>query len=128
MIDVKKLMTKILDKLITKSWTPTISRTSGGTVSNVVGRRCGNVVTLRFTVKYSTSVNPTSSSRDVFVGTLTNSDYCPPFATFAPTYFGNVPIICQLTAAGGITCRVTGTQAVTVSSGCTFALTYIVDD
>ena len=125
MIDVKKLMTKILDKLTTKSWTPTISRTSGGTVSNVLGRRCGNVVTLRFVVTYSTSV---SAGSNVFVGKLTNSGYIPPFATFASTYYGGVPLVCQLGASGNITCRVTGSQAVTISDGCTFALTYIVDD
>lgn len=125
MIDVKKLMTKILDKLTTKSWKPTISRTSGGTVSSLAGRKYGNVVTLRFIVTYSTSV---SAGGNVFVGKLTNSGYTPPFATFASTYYGGVPLVCQLAGSGNITCRVTGSSAVTISDGCTFALTYIVDD
>lgn len=109
--------------LSTTTWTPSITRSSGGTLSSLVGRKYGNVVTLRFVVTYSTSV---SAGSNVFVGNLTNSAYIPPFATFASTYYGGVPLVCQLGADGKITCRVTGSSAVTISSGCTFGLTYIV--
>lgn len=110
--------------LSTSSWTPSITRTSGGTLSSLVGRRYGKVVTLRFILKYSTSV---SAGSNAFVGTLTNSGYIPPFATFASTYYAGVPLVCQLENSGKITCRVTGSNAVTLSTGCSFGLTYIVD-
>lgn len=110
--------------LATSSWAPSITRTSGGTLSSLTGRRYGKVVTLKFVLKYSTSV---SAGSNAFVGTLTNSGYTPPFATFASTYYVGVPLVCQLESSGKITCRVTGSNAVTLSTGCTFSLTYIVD-
>ena len=109
--------------LSTTSWTPSITRSSGGTVSSLAGRRYGNVVTLKFVLTYSTSV---SAGSNAFVGKLTNSGYIPPFATFASTYYSGVPLVCQLESSGKITCRVTGSNAVTLSTGCTFGLTYII--
>lgn len=110
--------------LSTTSWTPSITRSSGGTVSTLAGRKYGNVVTLKFIVTYSTSV---TAGNNVFTGKLTNSEYIPPFATFASTYYGGVPLVCQLDGSGNITCRVVGSSAVTISSGCSFGLTYIID-
>ena len=103
---------------------PSISATTGTRIS-ATGARYGKVITIQLVFRKTSS---TSSGSNIFVGTLNDADYRPPFSVTGSTYYGSAALIGLLESSGAITIRNASNAAVTInnSNSATITFTYVV--
>lgn len=124
MLDVKKLLTKILDTLRTKQLAPTISVTTGTTVRYRI-RRFGNVVTLYFTVRNTAS---TAVGGYIYQANISGIPFPVDWATTA-VYYGARPLVASFSYTGLLSLRNTYSAAVAMGANdsVSFSITYVID-
>ena len=131
MLDVKKLLTKMLTQISTLNsrttvTTPSISiSTSTGTLVTTNIRKQGNVVQLRLTVRNSSSV---AAGGNVFTGTISTTALRPVIGVTGGGFYGSHAINGTIGADGGITIRNASSTAVSITGSNTVSVnfTYIV--
>lgn len=127
MLDVKALLTKILQKLasISTVTTPTISITaSTGTLQGHTIRKYGNIVQLHIQVKKTSA---TSSGSNVFQGTISTAALRPRMITTSATYLGAYSLPATIGTDGLITVRnATASSLAAMTSNANVSFTYIV--
>lgn len=122
MLDLKALLSKILQKLTMQTWTPSITRTGGASISKIRGYKYGDIINITFTLTYTTSV---AGGSNVFTGTLNSSSYYPQAPVCGVGYYGKASVVAQINTNGAITVRNASSSAITLSSGTTISVTYI---
>ena len=127
MLDIKKLLTKVLQKLseISTVTTPTISiSTSTGSLQSYTIRRCGNIVQLHIQVRKTTA---TASGSNVFQGTISTAALRPRMITTSATYLGAYSLPATIGTDGLITVRnATASSLAAMTSNANVSFTYIV--
>lgn len=124
MLDAKKLLSKILNKLVVTTPSISISTSTGTLVSSQV-RRCGNIVQLYIQVRNNSSV---ASGGNVFVGTINTVELRPLLPISSGSYYGAHAITGILSSTGSITIRNASSSAVSITGTNVenIAFTYIV--
>ena len=127
MINVKVLLTKILNKLTVT--TPTISITDTlGTITEVGIRQYGNVVTMKITTQRSTS---TASGANYYEGTINTTSLRPPFMVTSGTFYGGYSLPATIDLDGNIRIRNANSASLAAVTGTnntvTVSFTYIVE-
>ena len=105
MLNVKKVLTKILESLAVTTPTVTITA-STGTVAETRCKKVGNIVELSIGVKKSTATNAGSN---VFEGTVP-SGFRPEELTNGVGYYGSCVGIGQILTTGALSVRIAGAQ------------------
>lgn len=112
MLDVKALLTKILQTLAVEEKTISITR-STGTLANAVAYRCGKIVNLQVTVYNTSSI---SAGSDIFVGQINTTDLIPPSVASGSSYWGSHSIGGTISTGGRIVVRNASPSAFATSS------------
>lgn len=112
MLDIKKLLTKILVKMTVKQVTHTLTASTGIKVSSTMWQY-GNVIRLHIGFRNTSSV---SVGNNFFVGTLSNAPLPTSNNANGCCFYGTSSIMGQLTKEGVVTCRNCGKDAVNIGS------------
>lgn len=120
MLNVKKLLAKILDSLAPAAGTTTIT-TSTGTLNSHQIIRCGKIRSLRLEVSKSSA---TSAGSNLFAGTITNAKDIPKAYATGCGYYQSSAGIMQVETTGDITVRIVGAQ-LAANSKMWISVTYI---
>lgn len=97
---------------------------NGSTCDYANLKRYGNVVTIYAKFTCSTAAGTSTSNRDIFTGTMNNSNY-PPNDVEAFAYYGTSAIGLRITPQGVVTVRNASGGSVTISDSIFFSVTYV---
>ena len=97
---------------------------SGSTCDYAHLKRYGNVVTIYAKFTCATQAGTSTSNRDIFTGTMNNSNY-PPYDVEAFSYYGTSAIGLRITPQGAVTVRNASGGSVTISDSIYFSVTYV---
>lgn len=97
---------------------------NGSTCDYAILKRYGNVVTIYSKFTCATQAGTALSNRDIFTGTMNNSNY-PPNDVEAFAYYGSSAIGLRITPQGAVTVRNASGGTVTIEDSIYFSVTYV---
>jgi len=121
MLDIKKLLTKILNALTTKQVTVSVTR-STGTLVSAVAYKYGKIVNLQVTVYNTASV---AAGSNIFVGQINTNELIPSMVVSGSSYWGSHSVGGTISQAGQIVARNASPTAFATSSSQPINLSFI---